>query len=173
MCYRGNTSDVVLSMARRLDRVLLDAGTVDVRGRVNSTAIGEYRRASVRLPGGGGAPDVAAAAADLVLLHGGADPQRIQAHVEHVTSRPADGASVRLITRWGVVRLGKEPRLIERFQAPSADGFEDRLREIGVAIDGSLELSRADDASLSAAVEVVTDAAARGYQVAKVALITG
>ena len=62
---------------RRADRVVLDAANVDLRGRVNATAIGPYARPRVRLAGGGGAADAARHARELVLLHGGTDPERL------------------------------------------------------------------------------------------------
>ncbi|MFL6125953.1 MAG: hypothetical protein ACJ73U_40775, partial [Actinophytocola sp.] len=52
--WRGSTGDVLGSLVRRVDLVVLDAANVDLAGRVNSTAIGDYRSPRVRLPGGGG-----------------------------------------------------------------------------------------------------------------------
>lgn len=68
--------------ARRFDRVVLDAANVDVRGRVNSSFIGPREQPTVRLPGGGGSADIVARAAEVVWLHGGGDPRRVQAEVE-------------------------------------------------------------------------------------------
>jgi glutaconate CoA-transferase, subunit B len=107
----SDTADVLLGMARRFDRVVLDAANVDLAGRINASFIGDRRRPTVRLPGGGGAADVAAAASELVLLHGGTDLRRLQARVEHVTAAPGPHARVRLHTRWGVLRLGEDPLL--------------------------------------------------------------
>lgn len=54
----------------RLDLGMLGAAQVDRHGNINSTVIGDYKRPTVRLPGAGGAPEIAAACQDtVVLLH--------------------------------------------------------------------------------------------------------
>jgi glutaconate CoA-transferase subunit B len=93
-----------VALARRFGRVVLDAANVDVRGRVNSSFIGPREQPTVRLPGGGGSSDIVARAAEVVWLHGGGDPRRVQAEVEHVTAAPAADAIVRLHCRWCIVR---------------------------------------------------------------------
>ncbi len=92
---------MLLGLAHRFDRVLLDASNLDVRGRVNSSLIGPSERPKVRLPGGGGAPDVAARARELVWLSGGPGLDRLQSPVEHVTAAPGPDTLVRVHTRWG------------------------------------------------------------------------
>ena len=44
----------------RIPLVVLGAAQIDRFGNINSTVIGEYRQPRVRLPGGGGAPELAA-----------------------------------------------------------------------------------------------------------------
>jgi glutaconate CoA-transferase subunit B len=147
---------------------VLDAANVDVNGRVNSTAVGDYGRPKVRLPGGGGAADAAAAARELVLLHGGSDPRRIVARVEHVTAAPAEGATVRLLTRWGTLTLGAEPAL--NTLVAEADGLDEALahfRALGIACDAARPAPPIDDPLLQAATQVLTEAAERGYVVAR------
>ena len=156
--WRG---DVLGTMVRRADLVVLDAANVDLAGRVNSTAIGDYRKPRVRMPGGGGAPDAAAAARDLLLLYGGANPGRIVERVEHVTAAP--GGPVRLRTRWGTVRLGAQPRLLTK----TGEVLADRLRELGVDTSGARQEEPPSEREMSVAAEVLTEAAKRGYLVAR------
>ena len=47
------------SRAGRIDVSFLGAAQIDRHGNLNSTVIGDYDRPTVRLPGGGGAPEIA------------------------------------------------------------------------------------------------------------------
>lgn len=168
--YVGDSASVLLAMARRFDRVVLDASNVDVLGRVNSSFIGERLRPTVRLPGGGGAPDIAAAARELVWLHGGTDLRRIQAKVEHVTAAPGRETLVRLHTRWGVARLGAEPALEEVADVEGAEGFVAHLEALGARTAGAAARAPVEAEELAAAAAVLQEAAERGYAVARRAL---
>jgi glutaconate CoA-transferase subunit B len=168
--YRTGTPDMLLAMARRFDRVVLDAGNVDLRGRVNSSFLGERDRPSVRLPGGGGAPDIAAAARELVWLHGGSDPSRLQAAVEHVTAAPGPQASVRLHTRWGELRLGASPALRTIADGPDVERFLARLTELEVPADAAVPAAPVTADERASARGLLARAAERGYQVARQAL---
>lgn len=169
--WTGSTTDVLLAMAHRFHRVVLDAGNVDVRGHVNSSFLGPRRQPTVRLPGGGGAPDIAARARDLVWLHGGADLRRLQAEVEHTTAAPGPDTPVRLHTRWGLVRLGRRPELVElAAELPGSEEFVERLRELNVATDHPVPRPPIADRERSAAARVLEEAADRGYAVARRAL---
>src|SRR5207247_8962631 len=64
----AETADAVVSVPEmfgywlqggRIDIGFLGAAQIDRRGNLNSTVIGDYGRPKVRLPGGGGAPDIA------------------------------------------------------------------------------------------------------------------
>jgi glutaconate CoA-transferase, subunit B len=166
--WTATTSDVLLGMARRFDRVVLDASNIDVLGRVNSSFLGTRERPTVRLPGGGGAPDVAAAARELVWLHGGTDLRRIQDRVEHVTAAPGQHTLVRMHTRWGSVRLGTDPRLEELAgDVPGAAEFLSHLRGLGVDVDKPVARAVIADEERRAAARVLTEAAERGYAVAR------
>jgi glutaconate CoA-transferase subunit B len=166
--WTATTSDVLLSMAHRFDRVVLDAGNVDVLGRVNSSFLGRREQPTVRLPGGGGAPDVAARARELVWLHGGNDLRRIQAQVEHVTAAPGPDALVRLHTRWGIVRLGSARRLEElAVNTPGVDEFVAHLRGLGVDTAGPAQRPQLTETERRAAARVLGEAAGRGYAVAR------
>ncbi|MBO4138613.1 co-chaperone HscB [Micromonospora tulbaghiae] len=163
--WLGGTADVLLAMGHRFDRVVLDAGNVDLRGRINSSYLGPRERPTVRLPGGGGAADIAAAARELVLLHGATDPRRIVRAVEHVTAAPAPDALVRLHTRWGVVRLGADPRLEE--VTPDGEVLRAHLATLGVPVEDAVPRPPVSAAERAAAVGVLRRAAVRGYSVAK------
>jgi glutaconate CoA-transferase subunit B len=169
--YTADTPAVLLGMARRFDRVVLDAGNVDVRGRVNSSFLGPRARPSVRLPGGGGAPDIAARARELVWLHGGTELARLQARVEHVTAAPPAGAPIRLHTRWGIVRLGAAPTLEEiAGDVPGVDEFVAHLRRLDVDVTAPVDRAPIGEHERALAVELFTAAADRGYTVARRAL---
>jgi glutaconate CoA-transferase, subunit B len=161
--WRG---EVLTTLVPRADLVVLDAANVDLAGRLNSTAVGDYRSPTVRLPGGGGAPDAAAGARELLLLYGGADPERLVTRVEHVTAAPS--GPVRLLTRWGTVRLGAEPRLETVTRDEGV--LTARLRELGVDTSDATMEQPPTDRELSVAAEVLTEAAGRGYLVAREAL---
>lgn len=165
--YVGDTASVLLAMARRFDRVVLDASNVDVLGQVNSSYVGSRDRPTVRLPGGGGAADVAAAAQELVWLHGGSDLTRLQQQVEHVTARPGAGAVVRLHTRWGTARLGAQAHVEELADTPGTDRFVARLDELGVQTTGAATRHPVTDEDRRAAAAVLLAAADRGYAVAR------
>src|SRR5215210_3624293 len=55
----------------RIDVGFLGAAQVDRFGNLNSTVVGPYERPTTRLPGAGGAPEIAAAAREtvIVMLH--------------------------------------------------------------------------------------------------------
>jgi glutaconate CoA-transferase, subunit B len=166
----ADTASVLLAMARRFDRVVLDASNIDVLGRVNSSFIGERLRPAVRLPGGGGAPDVAAAARELVWLHGGADLRRIQAKVEHVTAAPGPHTLVRLHTRWGIARLGAEPALEEIADVEGAEAFVAHLDALGARTADAAARAPVEAGERAAAADVLRAAADRGYAVARRAI---
>jgi glutaconate CoA-transferase subunit B len=54
--------------AGRIDVGFLGAAQIDRNGNLNSTVIGPYDRPAVRLPGGGGAPEIATGARDVFVM---------------------------------------------------------------------------------------------------------
>lgn len=52
----------------RIDVGFLGAAQIDRHGNLNSTVIGDYDRPSVRLPGGGGAPEIALGVRDVFVM---------------------------------------------------------------------------------------------------------
>jgi glutaconate CoA-transferase subunit B len=157
LSWCGSTAAVFAGIVRRADRVVLDAANVDIRGRVNSTAIG---------------PDAAAAAQELVLLHGAHTPSRIVAAVEHVTARPPVGVPVRLVTRWGIVGLDTDPPRLLRVDENVTGAAEalTHLKSLGVRMDAATDWTAPTEAEREAAAEVLERAAVRGYVVARRAL---
>ena len=108
----AETADVVVSVPEmfaywlqggRIDVGFLGAAQIDRLGNLNSTVIGGYDRPKVRLPGGGGAPEIATAAREVfVMLR-----QSTRAFVERLDFRTSVGERVTVvITDLGVL----EPR---------------------------------------------------------------
>ena len=52
----------------RIDVGFLGAAQIDRHGNLNSTVIGDYERPEVRLPGGGGAPEIAGGVRDVFVM---------------------------------------------------------------------------------------------------------
>jgi len=74
---RADTADTVVSVPEmfaywlqggRIDVGFLGAAQIDRHGNLNSTVIGTYERPSVRLPGGGGAPEIATAVREVFVM---------------------------------------------------------------------------------------------------------
>ena len=73
----GETADVVVPLheifthwlqAGRVDIGFLGAAQIDRYANLNSTVIGPYRSPRTRLPGGGGAPEIAASAREVLVV---------------------------------------------------------------------------------------------------------
>ncbi|MCA3748194.1 MAG: CoA-transferase subunit beta [Rubrobacter sp.] len=54
--------------AGRIDVGFLGAAQIDRYGNLNTTVIGDYRTPRVRLPGAGGAPEIAASAKEVIVI---------------------------------------------------------------------------------------------------------
>jgi glutaconate CoA-transferase subunit B len=108
----AETADAVVSVPEmfaywlqsgRIDVGFLGAAQIDRHGNLNSTVIGDYEAPKVRLPGGGGAPEIATSVADVfvMLRH---SPRAFVERLDFTTSR---GDRVRVVvTDLGVL----EPR---------------------------------------------------------------
>jgi acyl CoA:acetate/3-ketoacid CoA transferase beta subunit/acyl CoA:acetate/3-ketoacid CoA transferase alpha subunit len=121
---------------------VIGAAEVDVEGNVNSTSLGGQL-----LVGGGGAPDIAACAREVMVLTR-ADPKRLVRKVEYCTSR---GDSVRTIVTEACVfeRSGPgEPWIVREILASRADSLKLLLQssEFRFAIPGPPPLAPAVDA---------------------------
>jgi len=73
----AETADAVVSVpemfsywlqGERIDVGFLGAAQIDRHGNLNSTVIGDYDRPKVRLPGGGGAPEIALDVGDVFVM---------------------------------------------------------------------------------------------------------
>jgi glutaconate CoA-transferase subunit B len=108
----AETADAVVSVpemfaywlqAGRIDVGFLGAAQIDRHGNLNSTVIGDYVTPKVRLPGAGGAPEIATSVADVfVMLR-----QTPRAFVEQLDFKTSRGDRVRVVvTDLGIL----EPR---------------------------------------------------------------
>jgi glutaconate CoA-transferase subunit B len=108
----AETADAVVSVPEmfaywlqggRIDVGFLGAAQIDRRGNLNSTVIGDYDHPSVRLPGGGGAPEIALGARDVFVII----RQSRRAFVDELDFTTSVGDRVRVVvTDLGVL----EPR---------------------------------------------------------------
>jgi glutaconate CoA-transferase, subunit B len=98
----AETADAVVSVpemfaywlqGERIDVGFLGAAQIDRHGNLNSTVIGGYERPKVRLPGGGGAPEIATSVRDVfVMLR-----QTPRAFVERLDFKTSTGERVRVV----------------------------------------------------------------------------
>ena len=104
----AETADSVVSVpeifaywlqAGRIDVGFLGAAQIDRFGRLNTTVIGPYDHPKVRLPGAGGAPEIAAAARDVVIML----RQRSESFVTRLDFVTSVGRPSRVITDLGVL----------------------------------------------------------------------
>ena len=128
----AETADAVVSVPEmfaywlqggRIDVGFLGAAQIDRHGNLNSTVIGDYATPKVRLPGGGGAPEIATSVSDVfVMLR-----QSPRAFVEQLDFKTSRGDRVRVVvTDLGIL----EPR----------DGELELVRvHPGVSVDAARE----------------------------------
>jgi glutaconate CoA-transferase subunit B len=156
----AETADAVVSVPEmfgywlqggRIDVGFLGAAQIDRHGNLNSTVIGPYDRPQVRLPGAGGAPEIATQARDVfVLLR-----QSPRTFVDRVDFVSSVGDRVRVVVtdlgilepRDGELTLTKVHRGVEAAQAVEATGWPlrvaDDLQETEPPTDGELTALRA------------------------------
>jgi glutaconate CoA-transferase subunit B len=92
----------------RIDVGFLGAAQIDRRGNLNSTVIGDYDHPKVRLPGGGGAPEIATSVRDVfvMLRH---SPRTFVEQLDFITSV---GNRVRLVVSdLGTLEPGEDDEL--------------------------------------------------------------
>jgi glutaconate CoA-transferase subunit B len=105
----AETADTVVSVPEmfgywlqggRIDVGFLGAAQIDRHGNLNSTVIGDYARPSVRLPGGGGAPEIATGVSEVFVLL----PQSTRTFVQQLDFMTSAGALVRaVVTDLGIL----------------------------------------------------------------------
>ena len=108
----ADTADSVVSVPEmfaywlqggRIDVGFLGAAQIDRHGNLNSTVIGDYDAPTVRLPGAGGAPEIATNVADVIVIL----RQTPRTFVESLDFRTSIGDRVRVVvTDLGIL----EPR---------------------------------------------------------------
>jgi glutaconate CoA-transferase subunit B len=138
----AETADTVVSVPEmfaywlqggRIDVGFLGAAQIDRHANLNSTVIGEYDKPKVRLPGAGGAPEIATGIKDVfVMLR-----QTPRAFVERLDFKTSRGDNVRVVvTDLGILEpLGGELTLVQVHPGTSVDdareatGWELRIAE--------------------------------------------
>ena len=138
----AETADAVVSVpemfaywlqGERIDVGFLGAAQIDRHGNLNSTVIGDYEHPKVRLPGGGGAPEIATSVRDVfvMLRHGR------RAFVERLDFKTSVGDRVRVVVtdlgilepRDGELTLTRFHRGVEPEQAREATCWELRVAD--------------------------------------------
>jgi glutaconate CoA-transferase subunit B len=167
----GETADAVVGVAElfnywvqpgRIDVGFLGAAQIDRFANINTTVVGEYAAPRVRLPGAGGAPEIAAGCAEVVVIVR-QSPRAFVEKVDFVTSVGyGDGPGhrerlglrgrgpTRVITDFGI--LEPDPETCELTLTHLHEGVEvDQAREatgwpLAVAEDlGTLAAPTADE----------------------------
>ncbi len=120
----------------RMDVGFLGAAQIDRRGNINTTVIGSYDRPKVRLPGAGGAPEIAAAVRKVIVMlrH---SPRAFVERLDFVTSLGRGGDAFMVITDLGVLEPGEDGELeltalhsgVDVGQVLEATGWPLRVRE--------------------------------------------
>ena len=138
----AETADAVVSVPEmfsywlqggRIGVGFLGAAQIDKHGNLNSTVIGDYATPKVRLPGGGGAPEIATSVRDvLVMLR-----QSRRTFVERLHFRTSRGEHVRFVVtdlgvfepRDGELTLTKVHPGVAAADACAATGWELRIAD--------------------------------------------
>jgi glutaconate CoA-transferase subunit B len=112
----AETADVVVSVpeifaywlqGERIDVGFLGAAQIDRFGNLNSTVIGDYARPTVRLPGAGGAPEIARSCREILVVLS----QSRRTFVERLDFRSSSGERVSaVITDFGILEPDVETR---------------------------------------------------------------
>jgi glutaconate CoA-transferase, subunit B len=118
----------------RIDVGFLGAAQIDSHANLNTTAIGSYEQPKVRLPGAGGAPEIAACAKSVIVIvrH---SPRTFVERLDFVTSLAHKGGQTAVITDLGVLRPADDGELelvavhpgVEANQVQEATGWELRM----------------------------------------------
>ena len=158
----AETADAVVSVpeifnywVHRIDVGFLGAAQIDRYGNINTTVIGDYDQPKVRLPGAGGAPEIAASCGEVIVIV----RQSARAFVERVDfvtsvghgSGPGDREQLglrgkgptKVITDLGILEPGESRELILTHvhqgvtadQARGATGWDLKVAEDLVTID--------------------------------------
>jgi glutaconate CoA-transferase subunit B len=112
------TADLVVSVPEmfnywiapgRIGVAFLGAAQVDRFANLNSTVIGDYDRPRTRLPGAGGAPEIATGCPEVVVIA----PHSTRTFVEELDFRTTSGArTTAVVTDLGVLEPGADGELV-------------------------------------------------------------
>jgi glutaconate CoA-transferase subunit B len=147
----ADTADAVVSVpeifaywlqAGRIDVGFLGAAQIDRHANLNSTVIGPYDKPNVRLPGAGGAPEIASSAKEVfVMLRQG--PRTFVSELDFRTT--SGGAVSTVVTDLGILEpRGEEQELTLASVHPGVD-----VQQVREATGWELEV--ADDLSVTPA----------------------
>jgi glutaconate CoA-transferase, subunit B len=122
--------------AGRIDVAFLGAAQIDRHGNINTTVIGSYDHPTVRLPGAGGAPEIAAAARKVIVMLRHSRRAFVE-RLDFVTSLGRRGNAFLVVTDLGVLKPGEDGELelaalhtgVEVQQVLEATGWPLRVRE--------------------------------------------
>jgi glutaconate CoA-transferase subunit B len=120
----------------RIDVGFLGAAQIDSHANLNTTVIGDYEDPKVRLPGAGGAPEIAACAGSVIVIVS-QSPRTFVERLDFVTSLAHKRAPTVVITDLGVLRPGADGELeqvalhpgVEPADAQAATGWDLRIAD--------------------------------------------
>ena len=147
----------------RIDVGFLGAAQIDRHASINTTVIGPYDRPSIRLPGAGGAPEIAASSRGIIVLLRHSRRAFVE-RLDFVTSVARPGRPIVVITDLGVLRPGDDSELelaavhpgVRAQDVRAATGWDLRVRpgleETAPPSDHELETLRELRASAGAPV---------------------
>jgi glutaconate CoA-transferase subunit B len=92
----------------RIDVAFLGAAQIDRRANLNSTVIGDYDHPKTRLPGAGGAPEIAIGCPEVIVIA----PHSLRTFVSDLDFKTTDGRhTTAVITDMGVLEPGPDGEL--------------------------------------------------------------
>jgi glutaconate CoA-transferase subunit B len=111
-CELAETADVMVGMPElfsywiqggRIDMAFLGTAQIDRFGNLNTTVIGNYAKPKIRLPGGGGAPEIASSSKEIVVIvrH---SPKAFVEQVDFITTVGRGRNIKAVITDLGILR---------------------------------------------------------------------
>ncbi len=120
----------------RIDVGFLGAAQIDPHANLNTTAIGPYAKPKVRLPGAGGAPEIAACAKSIIVI-ARQSPRVFVEQLDFVTSLAHQRGHTVVITDLGVLRPASDGELelvalhpgVEVAQAQESTGWDLRVAD--------------------------------------------
>ena len=127
----------------RIEVAFLGAAQVDRTGNLNSTVIGDYEHPRTRLPGAGGAPEIATGCDDVVVIV----PHSQRTFVERLDFRTTVGAPSAVITDLGVLEPDPQTRELRLTALHPGVEVDDVRAATGFELAVVEELERTEPAS--------------------------